>query len=72
MVSDRKLIHSYMEEDIMKEKYLHRKRALCAAVSATMLMNSFGTAAFAEGSPGYKDGTYVGQAGGIRAILPFL
>ncbi len=54
---------------MMKKEKLHRKRALCAALSTALLMNQFGTAVFAEGSPRYKDGTYSGTARGHKSDI---
>ncbi|SDA25830.1 The GLUG motif-containing protein [Ruminococcus sp. YE71] len=46
-----------------------QKKALCTALSAALMMNTLGTAVFAEGSPKYRDGTYVGTARGHKSDI---
>ena len=53
----------------MKRSMIDQKKALCAVLSAAMLMNSAGTVAFAESSKSYKDGVYEGQAKGYKSNI---
>ncbi len=53
----------------MKKTTILQKRALCTALSTALLMNTLGTAVFAEGSPKYRDGTYVGTARGHKSDI---
>ena len=56
----------------MKRSMIDQKKALCAVLSAAMLMNSAGTVAFAESSKSYKDGVYEDRQRDIKAISRFL